>query len=148
MREFKFRAWDKGEDESVSRMLYSDKQSPWDVWFNIEMSGKAECAINYNYCDSFGDEHDNWKPLDNIMQFTGLHDKNGVEIYEGDIIYGTIKGLLGQGYQNGIVKWGEYSFIIDLQKQQWEPGIGIVGFCSFEDFEVVGNIHQERLEKK
>ena len=79
-----------------------------------------------------------------VGQFTGLHDKNGVEIYEGDIIYGTIKGLFGQGYQNGIVRWGEYGFVIDLQKQSWEPGIGMVGFCSFEDFEVIGNIHENK----
>lgn len=69
MREIKFRAW----DIEGSKMYY-DAQDTYDY-----MHGKPE-SIPAIY---FGEllENDQWE----VMQYTGLHDKNGKEIYEGDI---------------------------------------------------------------
>ena len=118
MREIKFRAWDR-EQNKWSEIALRDRI------YNIPY------LTDYEWC-----------------QYTGLKDQKGVEIYEGDILHGTIKDLLSQGYQNGIVKWGSYGFVIDLQKQPWEPGIGIVGFGSFTDYEVIGNIHEGENDEK
>jgi uncharacterized phage protein (TIGR01671 family) len=60
MREIKFRAWDKRLDE----MFYIENM------FN--MSDKFAEQGKLGYLD--------------LMQFTGLKDKNGKEIYEGDIV--------------------------------------------------------------
>ena len=68
---------------------------------------------------------------DTIGQFTGLHDKNGVEIYENDKVF--------DGKYHGIIEYRECSFVIN-----WEID------CSHDDdlnywndkIEVIGNIHE------
>ena len=66
-REIKFRAW----DEEEKKMHYSDSKLDYGMWFSLDR-GKVECLRNCAYADSFGDEHDDWQPLDNIMECTGL----------------------------------------------------------------------------
>lgn len=66
MREIKFRAWDKVN----KKMQYSGI-----VWGEYDFP----VLSGFNY----GDDINN---LSNLMQYTGLKDKNGKEIYEGDII--------------------------------------------------------------
>ena len=69
-REIKFRAW----DESFGTMVYDIDPDHYEVYFN---GNQLTCRS----IDGNGDPFT--LPL---LQFTGLHDKNGKEIYEGDIL--------------------------------------------------------------
>lgn len=113
MREIKFRAWDVENKEWY--------QNYYGLMIDGESGGvmRNEVCMEENQID--------------IMQYTGLKDKNGKEIYEGDI------------------RCGKYYFETDEQTRyqvmEWDP----INTCfywngpempEFIDTEVIGNIYE------
>ncbi len=71
-REIKFRAWDKGDKVMI----------PHKDIYRIHMDenkGAYGLTLDSNICGGLSMSFD-------LMQFTGLLDKNGKEIYEGDVV--------------------------------------------------------------
>jgi len=79
-------------------------------------------------------EHDNWQlcPVDGdtIGQFTGLTDKNGKDIYEGDIINSNY-------FKKGIVVFWRSGWHLNTGKDCHHSFN-----TSIHSFEVIGNIHE------
>ena len=77
-----------------------------------------------------------------LMQYTGLKDKNGVEIYEGDIMKPVTNYLYKFGNQGAVEyepDYGGYIVIGEWSKNQHHENLT----CDIAiECEVIGNIHQ------
>src|SRR3990172_2217636 len=106
MREIKFRAWDQRTKNMYSQEnfgFYFGSQV-CDFSWNIDIDG--ECMLNSE--DGV------------LMQFTGLYDHDGNEIYEGDI--------LNQGGGQTVIQWDRWRLFDDLQNGE------------LNDYKVIGNV--------
>ena len=120
MREIKFRAWMKNRLSGEWFMDYQHDGTPKSWYLR-------------SFFENYDAHHETF-----LMQYTGLHDKNGKEIYEGDIA--TVECECGYR-ANMPVEWGYNGFRL---KKQWSHRFpsGELEFNHTERVEVIGNIYE------
>lgn len=119
------------------------------VYGNLVFDGKR--AIIVNGIDEATDEYIAFKDfcsvdIDTVGQSTGLFDKNGVEIFEGDIVKTTRffgrADEIGGFYEYdkeliGIVKYLEGAWVIDTGND------AVHLWTEVEENEVIGNVYEQ-----
>lgn len=114
MREIKFRAWSK----EGGFML-----GVGEIDFECKCFRPYHCSLNMNFDDSI------------LMQFIDCKDKNGKEIYEGDIVK-------NERNEVGIIVFSQGRFVSEyIPPHDWDPMEPIDGLL--EKQEVIGNIHHD-----
>jgi uncharacterized phage protein (TIGR01671 family) len=122
MREIKFRAWDK-----VNKEMWKVLQLP--------LSFPCNTLLLHSYYDE-GETMQEGKNIDNyiFMQFTGLLDKNGKEIYEGDVLSYPIPN----DEMRGVIIWGKYEYIVEYSYENAD----YLATIGEDGCEVIGNIYE------
>ena len=120
MREIKFRAWDK-ENEKMMKVSSLHLE-------NKEISVKENGTFRLFR-------------MQDLMQYTGIKDKNGKEIYEGDIV--LIKLDETSTWYKTVVGFKKGAFIANLIDKEDYVYIFHHGFTD-DDFEIIGNVYENK----
>ena len=144
MREIKFRIW----DDLYKYMNYKVIVGIYGEWEKVkDDENYTACAMwiepkNVDYkCEPHWSHFEPYHKDIKLMQYTGLKDKNGKEIYEGDIVRVTYRE------ENiGKVIYEHNGFTIDVMNMNRD--YGRVSFVN-NFIEVIGNIYENKnlLEK-
>ena len=126
MREIKFRAW----DSERKRMSLPFKPDGFTIFFTDD-------TIPFQFLS----DTNRFK----IMQYVEFSDKNGKEIYEGDILRTTVIFAWDLYLDNDIEETEVITTVVEYQPPKFTQrrvDDGLLYTFDMEDFEVIGNIYE------
>lgn len=127
MREIKFRVWN-GSSSSMEQNVIAGLGAA--LYVEVDVNGDIcdpDDSASLSPYNTFYDE------CTHVMQFTGLKDKNDVEIYEGDL-------LELKPYAPMEVKFGDGAFYV-TPNPHWNVKLSR-DYLDKTELEVIGNIYQ------
>ncbi len=141
MREIKFRAWWK----PYKKMIYSDDLALPNITFGGVCVRPIRTVVNgleLSIDDNISHEYD-------LMQFTGLHDKNGKgkEAYAGDrVLWDWNKE---HRKIEGLIEWDKEQLAWVITNYYFQNNRKVL-LANHPEIEIIGNIHQDKalLETK
>jgi uncharacterized phage protein (TIGR01671 family) len=130
----KFRVWDKRNNRMIMPRKFATIKPVIDFNGNL---GVMDTYKNYHWHGIVPeDEYE-------VMLFTGILDKNDIEIYEGDILKDTDNEIYYVDFIRGCFYLRtNYKSFPHLGWAEWLPMCEIDRLANPTEFEVIGNIYE------
>ena len=141
-REIKFRAW----DNKYKYMNYKVLVGIYGDWEKVKYDKNyTACAmwiepdkVDYK-CDPHWANFESYHKDIHLMQYTGLKDKNGVEVYEGDKV--MFDNEWTEPNEIGVITWNK-----DTASFQIKGHIPSSSMKHLDRMKVIGNIYENEVE--
>jgi len=164
MREIKFRAWDKRKKKLIyfDELEIADTGGFWkgdrEIWKVSMTAGIGKCKGSGYWHSDLAEEVKREDIC--LMQFTGLQDKNGRDIYKGDIVKVESWDMVGKNPFAEIIwepdykvehdLYGHYSMCSTHLIRGRNVSVMLREALDILNIEVIGNIYEnsELLEEK
>lgn len=135
MREIKFKVWDKNKEVFI----------PEDVYAIINRTSFNAFGVMITDWQDYKEGEYFYDNAQELVLFTGLKDRNGVEIFEGDILESNDAGFSAPD-QYCAVKYSGSSFVVYNPNCCYACKNSFGCICNLDEcgniFEVIGNIYQ------